>query len=101
MALSSTNPPAFLKLLAHDLRWHLLEALARGDHRVQELIEILGRPQNLVSYHLRRLRDAQLVHERRSSHDARDIYYSLDLDHLQALYAAAGEALHPALEVPP
>ena len=94
---SLSDAPDFLKMLAHELRWHLLAALARGDHRVQELVTLLGRPQNLVSYHLRQLRDARLVHERRSSHDARDVYYSLDLQRLQTLYGASGEALHPAL----
>jgi protein-tyrosine-phosphatase len=75
-------------------------ALAVSDRRVQELVALLDRPQNLVSYHLRQLRDATLVRERRSSYDARDVYYSLDLDHLQSLYATVGEALHPALDQP-
>lgn len=91
------DAPAFLKLLAHDLRWQLLEGLATGDHRVHELVAMLQRPQNLVSYHLRQLRDAGLVHERRSSYDARDVYYTLDLEQLQGRFGAAGEALHPAL----
>ena len=91
------SPPAFLKLLGHDLRWRLLEALASSDHRVQELVEQLGRPQNLISYHLRQLREAAIVSERRSSHDARDIYYSVDLERLQTLFLSTEEALHPAL----
>lgn len=95
--VTEIKPPSFLKLLAHELRWRLLEMLAAGDWRVQELVASLDRPQNLVSYHLRQLRDAGLVHERRSDHDGRDIYYSLDLARLQRLYGAAGEALHPAL----
>ncbi|MCA9973111.1 MAG: hypothetical protein KC425_22990, partial [Anaerolineales bacterium] len=57
----------------------------------------LQRPQNLISYHLRLLRAGQLVHERRSSADGRDVYYSLDLDHLRTLYLDGGQALHPAL----
>ena len=97
---TSVDPPAFLRLLAHALRWQLLGMLAESDRRVQELVSRLNRPQNLVSYHLRQLRDANLVHERRSSHDARDVYYRLDLAHLQALYGSAGAALHPALSGP-
>lgn len=89
--------PNFLKLLAHDLRWRTLVALAYSDRRVQELVEALSEPQNTVSYHLKRLRDVQLVRERRSSADGRDVYYSVDLEKLQALYSSAGEALHPAL----
>lgn len=96
-SLTADDPPSFLKLLAHELRWRLLEMLAFSDRRVQELVATLDRPQNLVSYHLRQLRDAGLVHERRSSHDARDIYYRLDLERLQTLYGGVGEALHPAL----
>lgn len=82
-------PPSFLKLLAHELRWRLIEALARSDRRVQELVALVGEPHNLVSYHLRRLRDQALVSERRSAADGRDVYYSLDLDRLKGLYFAA------------
>ncbi|MCA9969580.1 MAG: metalloregulator ArsR/SmtB family transcription factor, partial [Anaerolineales bacterium] len=93
----TTTLPNILKLLAHDVRWHLLAALAESDRRVQELVDLLQRPQNLISYHLRLLRAGQLVHERRSSADGRDVYYSLDLDHLRTLYLDGGQALHPAL----
>ena len=93
----STPPPDFLKLLAHDLRWSLVTALAGSDHRVHELVQLLDQPMNLVSYHLRQLRDQQLVTERRSSADGRDVYYSLDLDRLRTRYFATGAAIHPAL----
>jgi protein-tyrosine-phosphatase len=96
---TSAQPPDFLKLLAHDLRWKLLTVLVRSDHRVHELVDMLGQPMNLVSYHLKQLRDQQLVTERRSSADGRDVYYSLDLDLLRTRYFAAGAALHPALTI--
>jgi thioredoxin type arsenate reductase len=92
------GPPPFLKLLGHELRWQLLTVLGGSDRRVQELVDLLARPQNLVSYHLRLLREAELVRERRSSQDGRDIYYSLDVGRLESLYRATGQALHPALE---
>ena len=98
MTVTTVSPvPDFLKILAHDLRWQLLSTLTESDRRVQELVETLQRPQNLISYHLRQLRTHHLVHERRSSADARDVYYSLDLAQLQRLYQDSGEALHPAL----
>jgi DNA-binding transcriptional ArsR family regulator len=91
------TPHFFLKLLAHELRWRLIEALAQSDRRVQELVALVGEPHNLVSYHLRQLRDQALVAEHRSAADGRDIYYSLDLDRLKGLYFAAGERLHPGI----
>src|SRR4051794_37961192 len=51
------TPPAFVQLAAHPLRWQLLTALAESDLRVRELVTVLGQPQNLLSYHLRQLRD--------------------------------------------
>ena len=97
MTLALTSPPEFLKLLAHDLRWQLLTALAHSDHRVQELAEKLQRPMNLVSYHLRQLREAGLVLERRSSADGRDLYCSLDVSEFARRFHASGAMLHPAL----
>jgi len=93
------EPPDFLKLLAHDLRWSLVTALTRSDHRVHELVRLLDQPMNLVSYHLKQLRNQHLVTERRSSADGRDVYYSLDLDLLRTRYLATGAALHPALTI--
>ena len=86
-----------LRLLADPLRWRLARELARGDQRVRELVAATGQPQNLVSYHLRQLRAGGLVTARRSSFDARDIYYRLDLDGCSRALAIAVSALHPGL----
>src|SRR3954454_1173816 len=87
-------PPQFLELAAHPLRWRLLSALARSDLRVGELCELADERQNLVSYHLRRLRDGGLVSARRSIADGRDIYYVLDLTRCAEMLARAGGSLH-------
>jgi protein-tyrosine-phosphatase/DNA-binding transcriptional ArsR family regulator len=92
-----TLPPTVFKLLGHDLRWRLVALLVHTDLRVQELVERLGQPQNLVSYHLHKLLAAGVVREQRSIADARAIYYSLDLNRLQEILALAGAALHPGL----
>jgi len=92
-----TQPLAFLKLLAHDIRWHILLALSQSDRRVEELVKQIKQPHNLISYHLKRLRVEKLVSERRSSADARDIYYSLNLDKFRQLYFEAGQTLHPGM----
>jgi protein-tyrosine-phosphatase/DNA-binding transcriptional ArsR family regulator len=90
-------PPRVLRLAGHPLRWRLLSELARGDRRVGELCALAGRPQSLVSYHLRQLRDGGLVSARRSAADGRDSYYALDLARCGELLASAGGALHPGL----
>ena len=95
--VAAATTPAFVSLAAHPLRWQLLTALADSDHRVRELVALLDEPQNLLSYHLRQLRDGGLVTARRSSHDGRDTYYHLDLDRCADALADTAAALHPAL----
>jgi len=91
--------PPFVRLASHPLRWRLMAALAETDLRVRELTELVGEPQNLVSYHLRLLRSDGLVTARRSSFDARDSYYHLDLDWCASGLVTAGATLHPALHL--
>lgn len=90
-------PPTFVRLAANPLRWRLLTELAGSDYRVRELVTRVDQPQNLVSYHLRLLRDGGLVTATRSSFDGRDSYYHLDLDRCAAALTDSGAALHPAL----
>src|SRR5262245_7773783 len=99
MRQAPAAPPPFVRLAGHPVRWRLLTELAAGDHRVRELVELVDQPQNVVSYHLRLLRDAELVTARRSSLDGRDSYYRLDLDRCRDLLVGTGTALHPALAV--
>lgn len=91
------QPPSILKLVAHEIRWAMVRELAYSDYRVQELVERLGLPQNLVSYHLRKLREGHLVTERRSSADEREVYYRLDLEQFQKRYLDAGSMIHPVV----
>src|SRR5262249_22804026 len=93
--------PPFVRLAAHPLRWRLLTELAGSDYRVRELTDLIGKPQNLVSYHLRLLRSGGLVTTRRSSFDARDSYYHLDLDRCADALTTTGSDLHPALRLDP
>lgn len=92
-------PPSFLLLAGHPVRWRLLSELSRSDRRVGELCARLELPQNLVSYHLGRLRAQRVVSRRRSAADGRDSYYLLDLDRCRELLANTGTALHPGLRL--
>jgi protein-tyrosine-phosphatase/DNA-binding transcriptional ArsR family regulator len=89
-----------VRLLADPVRWRLMRELSSGDLRVRELVAAVGQPQNLVSYHLRRLRSGGLVTARRSSFDGRDMYYGLDVRGCAEALAGAASALHPSLAVP-
>src|SRR5215217_5228368 len=95
------SPPAFLQLVADRRRWQLLVELGRSDRRVGELAALVGKAQNLVSYHLGELRSAGLVSARRSSADGRDTYYRLNVARCGELLTAVGAALHPALRLAP
>ena len=101
VATVETSPLEFLQLIAEPLRWQLLEHLGRSDRRVGELAALVGKAQNLVSYHLGELRSAGLVTARRSAADGRDTYYRLDVARCGELLSAAGTALHPALRLVP
>jgi ArsR family transcriptional regulator, arsenate/arsenite/antimonite-responsive transcriptional repressor / arsenate reductase (thioredoxin) len=98
---SPGQAPTFVRLAAHPLRWRLLTELATSDYRVRELTARVGEPQNLVSYHLRLLRDGGLVTTRRSAFDARDSYYHLELDRCADGLTTTGAKLHPALRLIP
>lgn len=93
------TPLEFLQLAGHPLRWRLLNELARSDRMVHELTGLVGEPQNLVSYHLGKLRDARLVSARRSSADRRDTYYTADLARIGGRLSATGGALHAGLHL--
>ena len=100
MPASTTGAPETVWLLGHNIRWRLAQALAHSDHRVGELVEAVGERQNLVSYHLGLLRRAGVVSERRSSHDSRDVYYSLNLGGLRNGLDQGLTGLHPTLRMP-
>src|SRR5581483_9897802 len=99
--IREAEPPAVLHLAGHPLRWRLLGELARSDRVVAELTERLGEPQNLVSYHLGKLREGRVVSARRSAADRRDTYYGLDLARVGRMLSDAGGALHPGLRLGP
>ena len=99
--MEATQPPEILGLLSDPLRWQLVAELGRSDRRVGELVQLVGKPQNVVSYHLAELRNAGVASARRSSADGRDIYYRVDLFRCRDLLGEAGRSLHAALSLAP
>jgi protein-tyrosine-phosphatase len=97
-ALGVDDPPPFLQLVGHPVRWRLLRELVHSDRAVRELTERLDARQNLVSYQLGR---AGIVRSRYSSADRRDRYYAIDLVRCGELLQVSGASLHPALRLVP
>ncbi|MEY2468908.1 MAG: ArsR family transcriptional regulator, arsenate/arsenite/antimonite-responsive transcriptional [Actinomycetota bacterium] len=79
----------------------MIAELGRSDRRVGELVQLIGKPQNVVSYHLGELRNAGIVSARRSSADGRDVYYRADLFRCRDLLGEAGLSLHAGLSLAP
>jgi ArsR family transcriptional regulator len=87
---------AVLKALADPNRLRIFNLLMQGDSCNGELNERLGLPPNLLSHHLRVLREAGLVRSRHDAVDARWIYYSVDQEAAQRWQVWLSELLNPA-----
>ncbi len=86
--------------MAHPTRLRILDALARQEACVCHLTTLLGQRQAHVSQHLRVLRDAGLVNDRR---DGQMVYYSLADGRTAAVVSLLRDlsrALDPSLSYP-
>jgi ArsR family transcriptional regulator len=87
---------AVLKALADPNRLRIFDLLMQGDSCNCELTEKLGLPPNLLSHHLRVLREAGLIDSRRDAVDGRWIYYSANRNAVSHWRAWFGKFLDPA-----
>ena len=84
-----------LKVLAEPKRLLILHLLIEGVQCNCELGEELDMPPNLISHHLRVLREAGLVDVERDALDARWIYYSVNREALGELNEVFGLFFDP------
>jgi ArsR family transcriptional regulator, arsenate/arsenite/antimonite-responsive transcriptional repressor len=68
--------------LADETRLKIINRLRDGEECVCNLTGPLGTPQSLLSFHLRTLKQAGLIHDRKQG---RWVYYSLNLDALDQM----------------
>ncbi len=87
---------AWLKVLAEPKRLLIFDLVMQGVQCNCELGEALDMPPNLISHHLRALREAGLVEVTRDEYDARWMYYAINRQALDALNAAFGGFFDPA-----
>lgn len=85
-----------LKVLSDPTRLAIFEALMQGVQCNCDLGERLGLPMNLISHHLKVLRQASLVQVERDPLDSRWIYYSVDARALKELRTWLTTFLDPA-----
>ena len=85
-----------LKALGAPNRLRVFDLLMQGDSCNCELNEKLGLPPNLLSHHLRVLRQAGLVRSRRDALDGRWIYYTVEKQVVAHWRAWFSEFLDPA-----
>jgi ArsR family transcriptional regulator len=85
--ISDVTASGRLAALADPLRLAIVGVLAQGEHCVCDIHERVPVAGNLLSYHLRVLREAKLLNAVRQG---RWVYYRLDPDGFAALWAALG-----------
>jgi len=80
------------RALGDETRLRLMQRLRGGEQCVCDLTEQLDTRQSLLSFHLRTLKDAGLVTDRR---DGRWVYYAINHDGLEILRRALDELRSP------
>jgi DNA-binding transcriptional ArsR family regulator len=86
---------SFLKVMADPNRRRIFLLLMNGETCNCEMVGMLGMPQNLISHHLRQLRQAGLIRARRDEVDRRWIYYSVDRETLGKVHQEVGTLFDP------
>jgi len=78
--------------IAEETRFRIVQLLADGERCVCELQDDIGAAQSRLSFHLKKLKDAGVVSDRR---DGRWVYYSLVPEALDEMRAFLGEVKQP------
>ncbi|MEX2583613.1 MAG: metalloregulator ArsR/SmtB family transcription factor [Gemmatimonadota bacterium] len=74
--------------LSDETRLRIVQRLARGERCVCDLQDAVGSYQSRLSFHLRKLRDAGVVSDRK---EGRWVYYSIRPEALETMRAFLGE----------
>jgi len=82
IAVSLRNAAALFHALSDETRLALLERLKGGEHCVCELTDAMKVGQSRLSFHLKVLKEAGLIQDRR---EGRWMYYSLNPDAIEEL----------------
>jgi ArsR family transcriptional regulator len=86
-----TRAAVWFHALSDETRLDIVERLLSGERCVCELTDALDAAQSRLSFHLKTLKDAGLVTDRR---EGRWIYYTLNRDTLAEVEAFVGNLVH-------
>jgi ArsR family transcriptional regulator len=81
---------AWFHALSDETRLQILDCLAEGEQCVCELTEKLEAAQSRLSFHLKTLKDAGIIGDRK---EGRWVYYSLNTEVLKDLQDVVGDML--------
>ncbi len=94
--VKTENLAAALRMLGDPTRLAIFDLLMQGVQCNCEVGDRLGLPMNLISHHLKVLRDAGLVNAERDPVDARWVYYSIKQSTLNQLRDQMSAFLDPS-----
>jgi ArsR family transcriptional regulator, arsenate/arsenite/antimonite-responsive transcriptional repressor len=83
-ALDQRRLARAFQALSDETRLRIVEMLSTGEHCVCDLQEALGAYQSRLSFHLKKLKEAGLVRDRR---EGRWVHYSLEPEALEEMAA--------------
>ena len=85
MTVSLKNAVTLFHALSDETRLAVLERLSGGEHCVCELTDLMKAAQSRLSFHLKVLKDAGLIQDRR---EGRWMYYSINPEAIEELEEA-------------
>ncbi len=85
--LDTTQAAAWFHALSDETRLEIVERLIGGERCVCELTDIMDAAQSRLSFHLKTLKDAGVVTDRK---EGRWVYYTLNRDTLDEIEALVG-----------
>ena len=91
--LALNNAASIFHALSDETRLSLLDQLKRGEQCVCELTEVMKAGQSRLSFHLKVLKDAGLLLDRR---EGRWMYYSINPEAIDQLEDLVNELKHAA-----
>jgi ArsR family transcriptional regulator, arsenate/arsenite/antimonite-responsive transcriptional repressor len=84
---SLTQAASWFRALGDETRLKIIDRLSEGEQCVCDLTDLLATKQSLLSFHLKTLKDAGILNDRR---EGRWVYYSLNPDALELLEQFVG-----------